>query len=724
MRRPFNEGLRILDFCKNMKSNQKKKTTFTFYCFKKDCENVDYNAHVSYVCSFGEDVLENAEFYGKFNFVHEIWKRINVDYVGISLDGSMPALTSSELENYMSKGISLIGLTKGRFAQPISEIYKERYYYYDLNVLRKVIQNSFPTLFQVMEKSISSNEYIIPSFIVKKDLFRKMCACIFPILNSCSLVLRHKQSFMQNAALEHLGVLLLSVYISSIEGKHTVCWCNRIEKKKTPTDENGNKQIKGSLRERAQELVSEGKVEDAIICVEEHKEDGSYAQLKEVFDNYSRQRRYFQTTDLDRNPNLDALIDDYSKKKNQKNKESKILIIEWNSINNDDILNAFKALGYEIDTLYATEIRKYRSDNMERILRFLDGRSYDFVFSVNYFDYVSEACYVHDIPYIAWAYDSPMNMGDLRYARYGTTHIFAFDSDEVNQYRIMGFDNVHYLPLAVNLKNLDSIICDDNDIERYKAELSFVGQLYDTRLTEYLNYLPDYKKGFFNALLDYNTGHYGSYTVEDVFSMDISEWLNEKAFREAVYRGESKHPKSPLLSDDMEKAISPRVGLLTNTTITNRERLLLISMLSNHWEFKLYSDTGADIFKNVKEMGRVDYYTEMPKVFKCSKINLNITYKNIKTGIPQRCLDIMGCGGFLLTNYQRDFDEHFKDGENIAIYRSFDEAFEKCEYYLSHESERKSVAEKGYETIKTHYTYVEQLKKAIRESGLEWTMEG
>ena len=52
----------------------------------------------------------------------------------------------------------------------------------------------------------------------------------------------------------------------------------------------------------------------------------------------------------------------------------------------------------------------------------------------------------------------------------------------------------------------------------------------------------------------------------------------------------------------------------------------------------------------------------MPLVFQNSKINLNITLRSIKNGIPLRAIDIMGAGGFLLTNYQNDFGLHFTDG--------------------------------------------------------------
>ena len=67
-------------------------------------------------------------------------------------------------------------------------------------------------------------------------------------------------------------------------------------------------------------------------------------------------------------------------------------------------------------------------------------------------------------------------------------------------------------------------------------------------------------------------------------------------------------------------------------------------------------------------MGEVHYMYEMPLVFKCSKINLNITLRSIRNGIPLRAMDIMGAGGFLLTNHQNDFAMHFVDGEDYVLF--------------------------------------------------------
>ena len=82
----------------------------------------------------------------------------------------------------------------------------------------------------------------------------------------------------------------------------------------------------------------------------------------------------------------------------------------------------------------------------------------------------------------------------------------------------------------------------------------------------------------------------------------------------------------------------------------------------------------------------------MPLVFSQSKINLNISLKTIKTGIPLRVADVMGCGGFVLSNYQQELEEYFVIGEECVVYENLQDMFLKAQYYLEHEEERKRIA--------------------------------
>lgn len=404
-------------------------------------------------------------------------------------------------------------------------------------------------------------------------------------------------------------------------------------------------------------------------------------------------------------------------------KARKVLVVVWNSYNHADIIKGIKSLGFECDCLdMRGSIRNDASysEDMSAFLRQHKGE-FSFVFSTNYYSFISIACHENDIDYIAWTYDSPWGMGEPEYYKYDTTHVFIFDGDEAASYSNDGYKNFFHLPLAVDTDRYDNICLSTADCRKFGAQGSFVGQLYNNKLNDYLMLLDDYKKGFFNGLIDYNVGIYDSYVVEDLYARNMSEWLNVPEFVHAVYEGE-KNTTAPIEKETIDAALN-KLNYLTSVAISNKERLILISMLSKHWDFKLFSNHTHSVFESVQQCGAVDYKTEMPKVFKASDINLNITVKCIKSGIPLRCLDIMGCGGFLLSNYQRDFNEHFKDGENVALFKSFEEAFDKFKYYTEHDAERQKVARNGYETVKKYYNYKTLLTKALELSNLGYLIK-
>lgn len=113
-------------------------------------------------------------------------------------------------------------------------------------------------------------------------------------------------------------------------------------------------------------------------------------------------------------------------------------------------------------------------------------------------------------------------------------------------------------------------------------------------------------------------------------------------------------------------------------------------------------------------MGYADYYKQMPDVFKSSKVNLNISLKIIQSGIPLRVFDVLGCGGFLLTNFQAEMPEYFTLGEDFAVYESIEDLYAKADFYLRNESERNRIARHGFETVQKYYTFRQQMEKILK----------
>ena len=83
-----------------------------------------------------------------------------------------------------------------------------------------------------------------------------------------------------------------------------------------------------------------------------------------------------------------------------------------------------------------------------------------------------------------------------------------------------------------------------------------------------------------------------------------------------------------------------------------KERIRNLNALASRFEVNLYTDRTDDRLRGVHVRESVDYREEMPLVFHESDINMNFTIRNIRTGLPLRIWDILGAGGFLLTNYQ------------------------------------------------------------------------
>ena len=117
--------------------------------------------------------------------------------------------------------------------------------------------------------------------------------------------------------------------------------------------------------------------------------------------------------------------------------------------------------------------------------------------------------------------------------------------------------------------------------------------------------------------------------------------------------------------------------------------------------------------EKVRNMGTAEIMKEAPLIYRCSKINLNISLKSILTGIPLRAFEIMGSGGFLASNYQEDFLEFFRPDEDFICYMSLEELMDKVEYYMAHEKERLEIAENGYRKVKMAHTYKQRVDNIL-----------
>ncbi len=382
----------------------------------------------------------------------------------------------------------------------------------------------------------------------------------------------------------------------------------------------------------------------------------------------------------------------------------KILLYDMGAFTQNDIMSALDEMGiaYE-NVLY--KLKDIQKDPYfeKRIKEILSEGVFDAVFSVNFFPVLARICNDMSIKYIAWSYDSPLREKDLEETiGLPCNYVFLFDREECKKWNRKGCRNVYHMPLAVNTKRLDELQVTEEDKQKYTCDVSMVGQLYESVLPDLLEFADAYDSGYISALIETQLKLYGCYLFDDVVTDEVTARMN------AAY---DKIPNNPLhLETD-----ALRVHMAKE--VTNLERSILLEEIASGCKLHLYSANKGDLSENVKWKGSAGYFDEMPKVFKLSKINMNISLKCIQSGIPLRALDILASGGFLLSNYQPELAEYFTDGEDIVMYYSMEDALAKCEYYLSHSEEREAIARNGYKKVKELFGYENKLQEIFKQAG-------
>lgn len=381
-----------------------------------------------------------------------------------------------------------------------------------------------------------------------------------------------------------------------------------------------------------------------------------------------------------------------------------LFVLQWNAYTYPDILYTFR----QLDIRYHAEHYYFQDKNQDPFFtdwftQKLSETSYDAVFSVNYFPLIAEVCYQKRIKYISWSYDCPLNVPDIeRTLGLDTNYCFLFDRIQALSYQKKGFTQVYHLPLAVNTQRLDSIKLSRDEDALYNADISFVGNLYNSTYPTLSSAMSEYTRGFLDALIEMQLPLYGQYLFDTHITDKLIQTINTEYQERSIGLALNKEQLTYSLA----------------TYVTHKERILLLDKLSKRHSVSLYSKESHPALSAVTSKGMVSYLEDMPKVFKSSKINLNISVKNTQSGIPLRALDIMGCQGFLLSNYQPELVEYFEPDNDFVFYQDLDDALEKATFYLTANTLRTQIAQNGYQKVKEYFNYPKQISTLLKSANL------
>ena len=379
----------------------------------------------------------------------------------------------------------------------------------------------------------------------------------------------------------------------------------------------------------------------------------------------------------------------------------KILVYEWSSYLQNDVYDILKEKNIDFSLFSWNFINKNIDNEFEKwFWENVELRQYDALLSINYWPLLSKVCQIKGKKYIALCYDNPLNVEMIEETLDNpVNYVFLFDKVQYATYKNKGIDTVYHMPLGVNSSRLSKLAITKADCEKYKADVSLVGSLYESRLYEIIAPLSEELKKFINTLIDVQLRLYGKYLFDEMISEDIIREINRQY--QQVCPGTEFQINKPALTFAMA------------SEVTRKERMILLNLCGKRYDTKFYSYQSNDLIQNVKLCPPVDYVSEMPKVFGCSKINLNPTLKIVQTGIPLRVFDVMGSGGFLLSNRQEEILELYEDEKDLVIYESMEDAIAKIDFYLKHEDLRQRILLRGKEKTLRENSLQDRLEKIL-----------
>ena len=413
-----------------------------------------------------------------------------------------------------------------------------------------------------------------------------------------------------------------------------------------------------------------------------------------------------------------------------------ILFYRYNSICEPDILQVFTDFGITVHVEDMEIYDKHVTPRQcaEKVTEHILSHPLAFVFSINFFPALSYTCERLKVPYVCWSVDSPVPELFSNALKNSYNRIFLFDQAQYAFFSPVNPDCIHYLPLATNVKRWEQTVLamTEKDYETYGADVSFVGSLYtekcrydallqmppSTHQTAFCSQTPrqdysalhplnspisSYTQGFVDGLIEAQLQIYGCNL--------IAENLTDRVIREIAdadpdfYQGEDTY-------GDTDRYLVAHQYIGMKLAAVERERTL--NRLAQHFHVNLYTNSDASPLPSVHCMGPALTLTEMPMIFHASKINLNITMRPIETGLSLRIWDVLGCAGFLITNYQAEIPEYFEIGRDLETYESMEELEQKVQYYLTHEDDRIEIAINGYEKASRLHTYEKRVAEMIR----------
>ena len=134
----------------------------------------------------------------------------------------------------------------------------------------------------------------------------------------------------------------------------------------------------------------------------------------------------------------------------------------------------------------------------------------------------------------------------------------------------------------------------------------------------------------------------------------------------------------------------------------------------------------VDCYGRGWESGRLGH-EGMVDLFATSRVNLNFSKafrgrifsrRPLTFQIKARVFEVLGCGGFLLTERAPGLERYLEPGQELAVFERPADAVREARRWLADDEARMAVARRGQERVAREHTYEQRFEQIFHAAGL------
>jgi spore maturation protein CgeB len=375
----------------------------------------------------------------------------------------------------------------------------------------------------------------------------------------------------------------------------------------------------------------------------------------------------------------------------------RVLLVDFGYFLTREVGRAVLSGGHEVATV---PVQKGDTGDVvvSRLMKnILDFRP-DFLLTINHLGFDEDGVLTSfiesiELPVASWYVDSPnLIVKSFKKNVSPYTTLFLWDKGYTKDMVSLGFEAVHYLPLATDEKIFKPVGARRKQRRAFACEVGFVGNSMVVPAEERLSKVDPALHGLVSRLA-------------------------EQCLRKRITFAEQMHSVS---EEDRS-----RVAALTPTSrvdfeaavlwkTTQRYRIQCVEQLSD-FDFRIHGDKGwKALLSGRGRLGKaLDYYKDLPRFYNRCEINFNATSLQMGTAVNQRVFDVPSCGAFLLTDHQEALGEAFEIGKEVVAFEEVDGIPDLVHFYLKNPGERETIADRGRKRVLKEHTYKHRLHRVI-----------